>query len=89
MNEGWYADECLILFVETDISTVADRYAISLSLPGYQILGLRSWDDFIVRDPMLRVYTVPTIPMDSQYLSPFILPEPGSVLGPDARFAGK
>jgi hypothetical protein len=89
MTEGWYGDEYLILLGASDIDSASKRYGISEQLPGYEIVGLRSWDDFIVRDPKGRTYTVPTVPLDVKYLKPFKLPEHTSVLQSDDRFTGK
>ena len=62
MIEGWNGADYLILFDEGEISPVSDRYAISCSLPGFQVIGLRGWDDFIVRDSAGHIYCVPTVP---------------------------
>ncbi len=86
MTEGWNGDDYLILFDEGEISLVSDRYAISRSLPGFQVIGLRGWDDFIVRDSAGQIYCVPTVPAIPQYLSPFALPKMSLSLKPDERF---
>ena len=62
MREGWLGDNYRILFDESEIPLVSERYAISNSLPGYQILGLLGWDDFIVRSSAGQAYSVPTVP---------------------------
>ena len=89
MNEGWQGDDYLILFAESEIPAACERYTISELLPGLQILGLRGWDDFIVRDAHGQTYSVPTGPARSQYLAPFSLSNNASVLEPDRRFEGK
>jgi hypothetical protein len=89
MNEGWLGDDYLILFDEAEVSSASDRYAISEFLPGYQVLGLRGWDDFILRDSAGRTYCVSTVPMDPKQLSPFPFPDPGTSLGADPRFSGR
>jgi hypothetical protein len=52
---------------------VPERYAMSALLPGieYWVCG---WDDFIVQDVAGRSYSIPTVPLDFQYLSPFNIP---------------
>jgi len=85
MKEGWLADDYLILFDEAEVGAASDRYAISQLLPGFQVLGLRGWDDFILRDSEGQTYSVPTVPTDQRYLSPFPLPGAGSRLRPDPR----
>jgi hypothetical protein len=89
MREGWYEDDYLILFDQAEISVVSDRYAISHSLPGYDVIGLRGWDDFIVRDSAGHMYSVPAVVPNLQHLSPFVLPNDRTVLKSDDRFAGK
>jgi hypothetical protein len=88
MTEGWFGDDHLILFDESEIALASGRYAISQPLPGYQVIGLRGWDDFILRDSAGRTFTVPTVPAIAEYLSPYALPA-GSILSPDGRFRGK
>jgi len=90
MREGWCDDDYLILFDESEISAVSDRYAISQFLPGHQILGLAGWDDFIVQNSSGQTYRLPTVPMDQRHLSPFpLVTIDKDALQPDARFSGK
>jgi hypothetical protein len=89
MTEGWYGDDHLILFDEAEVASASDRYAISEFLPGYRVIGLRGWDDFILQDATGRTYSVPTVPAIAEYLSPYTLPQAGSTLAPDDRFEGK
>jgi hypothetical protein len=89
MNEGWVVEEYLILSAESELAAMSERYAFSQMLPGFQLLGLRGWDDFIVRDSAGRTYSIPTVPPDLKHLSPFEIPELPNDLQPDARFRGK
>jgi hypothetical protein len=50
MIEGWFGDDYLISFNEAEIASASDRYSISRFIPGYQVIGLRGWDDLIVKD---------------------------------------
>ena len=61
---------------------------MSALLPGYRIFGLRGWDDFVVQDAANRSYSIPTVPLDLQCLSPFSIP-PNVMLRKDERFEGK
>jgi hypothetical protein len=65
MIEGWFGDDYLISFNEAEVGSASDRYSISRFIPGYQVIGLRGWDDLIVRDSVGLAYTVPCVPMDS------------------------
>jgi hypothetical protein len=85
MNEGW--DDYLILFDELEVATMTERYALSQFLPGYQVLGLRGWDDFIVCDSQGRTFSIPTVPLELKYLSPFAVPEGMENGGPSSRRA--
>jgi hypothetical protein len=87
--EGWYGDEYLVLFGESEIGPNGDRYGLLNQLPGFKLLGLRSWDDFIVRDSAGRTFTIPTVPFDQKYLEPFPMPIGESKLKSDPRFVGK
>jgi hypothetical protein len=76
----------LILFDRQEIAAASDGYAISQWLPGYDVTGLRGWDDFIPRDCAGQTYSVPTVPAVPQHLSAFTLPDSGVKLAPDPRF---
>lgn len=89
MREGWHGEEYWILFDESEVSAASSRYEMGRLLPGFVVLGLRSWDDFIVRNTTGETYSVPTLPLDTQHLSPFSAPTLETVLQPDGRFEGK
>jgi hypothetical protein len=88
MNEGWFNDEYLALFSEEERTSVSSKYRLPTYLPGYTLIGLRGWDDFIVMDTTGAIFSLPTIPLDPAKVAPFVLPE-GVVLEQDARFTGK
>jgi hypothetical protein len=88
MREGWH-DDYLVLLSDQESSDASRGYEIQKFLPGYQIAGLRGWDDFIVRDASGGVFTVPTVPMDPQYLAAWTPPPDSALLEPDSRFTGK
>jgi len=89
MNEGWSGEEYLILFSESEIAAADERYTISKYLPGYRIIGIRGWDDFIVQDQNGAAFTVPAIPIRSEYLAAFKVPDGQAELTSDDRFTGK
>ena len=89
MIEGRHGSDYLILFSEADIASASDRYAISQLLPGYKVIGLRGWDDFILQDSAGATYCAPTVPLVAQHLSVYALPPTGTTLRPDDRFQGK
>ena len=89
MTEGWLGDDYLVFFADLEVAAVSERYAFSQFLPGYRVLGLRGWDDFIVRNAQGKTFSIPTVPLDTQYLQPYLAPEHLENLSPDPSFAGK
>jgi hypothetical protein len=89
MREGWVGDDYLVLFDAAELEAATENYAIPDLLPGYKLVGLRSWDDFIVADGAGNLFTVPTIPVHTGYLVPFQSPGSDQVWNADERFIGK
>jgi hypothetical protein len=89
MHEGWHNDDYLVLFDEAEISAASNRYAISEAIPGYEVVGLRGWDDFVVRNTAGQTYTVPSVAPEVRQLSPFVLPNDLTALRGDDRFVGR
>ena len=88
MIEGWLGDEYLVLFDEVEADAFAGAYSISEFLPGLVLVGLRGWDDFIVRNPACELFVVSTVPLTHSGMEPFDLP--GNFrLTPDERFVGR
>ncbi|HEU4886048.1 MAG TPA: hypothetical protein VFT45_27670 [Longimicrobium sp.] len=88
MREGWLGDDYIILFSEEEATAASRRYGIGEALPGCTIIGLWGWDDFLVRDPAGRTFTVPTVPMSAGYQREIALP-PAAPLLADDRFTGR
>ena len=88
MIEGWAGDDYLVLFSTDEAEAASERYGITDLLPGFRILGLRGWDDFIVEDEHGATFTVPTVPCDRGELARFSVPECNQLI-PDDRFTGK
>jgi hypothetical protein len=74
MVEGWYGDEYIALFGEAAPKLEA-AYALPDYLPGYRLVGLKGWDDFIVRDSTGAWFTVPTVPLSSEHLESYGVPD--------------
>jgi hypothetical protein len=89
MIEGWHNDDYLTLFDEQSIADLSSRYGVEAYLAGYQIVGLRGWDDFIIRDGRGMLYKVPTVPLSPQYLEPLGFAINPGCIQPDKRFEGK
>lgn len=88
MNEGWLGEDYLILFSDLEVASETDRYRLVEWLPDFAIVGLRGWDDFIVRATDGVTYTIPTVPLDKRYLTPFDIPTNTS-LKRDDRYNGQ
>jgi hypothetical protein len=82
MREGEHGDDCLIPFDEAEAVVATERYELARWLPGFKVLGLRGWDDFIVRNDSGQTYSIPTVPVDTRYLSPISVPGEESALDP-------
>ncbi len=90
MTEGWYNDDYLVLFDgEEEAERMTEGYGLRELLPGYTAVGLKGWDDLIVRDQEKRHFTIPTVPLDPSYLQAVKLPDDQSAIRPDARFEKK
>lgn len=88
MTEGWFNEHYLILFSDEEIEEASKKYGIAHSLPGFKVIGLRGWDDFLVCDAMGNTYSVPTVPVDQQHLKEATVPE-NSSLETDSRLQQK
>lgn len=69
MIEGWHKDEHFILFDLEESLAATKRYRLHATLPGYVIIGLKGWDDFIVQSTEGHLFTVPTVPLIREYLA--------------------
>lgn len=74
MREGRHDDTYLILFEEqAEAVMMTERYGLFDLLPGFMVVGLRGWDDWIVRDGGGHFYTVPTVPIAREHMEQFDL----------------
>ena len=89
MKEGWLANDYLVVFDREEVISITERYDVPHYLPGYSVLGLHGWDDFIVQDPNAATFTVPTVPLIDGGLSPFDQRLLSFDLRSDERFTGK
>lgn len=89
MIQGWWGDDYYILFTAAEAGLEAERYAMNVWLPGCTLVGLKSWDDFLVRDGERGVFTVPVVPLDRRYMEPAQPPSPTDSLKQDTRLEGK
>ena len=88
MNEGWHNDDYLILLNEDERSKAMASYDFERFIPGYQFVGLKGWDEFIVVDPAGDLHVIPTVPLNASQAVPYVLPQSIS-LQADSRFKNK
>jgi hypothetical protein len=90
MTQGWHNDDYLIIFdEEAEAQAFADRYEVKSSLSGYTLVGLRGWDDFILRDTSGVLFTVPTVPAIREHIRQISWKIDPSMIAPDSRFTDR
>jgi hypothetical protein len=88
MLEGWSGDEYYTLFDQSDYLFLTEEYGVEALLPGYSVVGLIGWDDFLLlRDG--NYFTCPTVPIVTQYVVRFAMSQLPSHLHPDHNLAGR
>jgi hypothetical protein len=87
MIEGWSGDDYIVLF-DRDALGFEQAYGWAALLPGYRLVGMLGWDDFIVEDSAGRQFTVPTVPVLARDLRPVDLQGLASLVT-DPRVSGK
>lgn len=75
MNEGWHGDTYLIVLTQDESAAAMTAYGFNRFLPGYTLVGLRSWIDFIVVNQVGAMYTVPTVLLDPSLVTAFPNPQ--------------
>ena len=90
MRDGWYNDEYWSLCEDqSEAEKLTASYVLGEYIPGYFIVGLKGWDDFILTNSEGCYFLVPTVPLELESLSPFTFPAESLRLEPDERFSGK
>lgn len=90
MTSGWHSDEHLILFEDpSEAIEMAQRYEIQERLPGYTLIGLRGWDDFILLSSEGQFHLAPTVPLHADKLSAWTMPDDFSSLEADPATESK
>jgi hypothetical protein len=89
MNEGWYQDQYFILFTPGEAAAATERYSIESMLPAFAVVGMRGWDDFILRDAFGTLFTAPTVPLLKDHLEPIGSLPSAEVLESDPAMEGR
>ena len=74
MITGWLDRDYLTLF-DDQIEAIqkTQEYGITDVIANFTLIGLISWDDFILKDKNGAIFSVPTVPLDQQFLKPINL----------------
>jgi len=90
MREGWYKEDYWALCEDQkEAEQLTALYEVARYLPGYFIVGLKGWDDFILTDRESHYFTVPTVPIDKANVEPFNFPVELLRLESDDKFTKK
>jgi hypothetical protein len=90
MTAGWFNEDYWMLCDDVkEAEQVTALYGIADYLPDHLIVGLKGWDDFILCNRKSQYFTIPTVPLDEQYLEPFEFPSTPMQLEADKNLAGK
>jgi|SRR5580765_7784264 len=72
MKEGWFNNDYWALCEsQAEAERLTTLYSLAQYLPGYFIVGLKGWDDFILINRESQYFTVPTVPLDQANVTPF------------------
>jgi hypothetical protein len=88
MREGWAEDDYLIIFSDSEVGFATVRYQMDRFLPGYVVVGLKSWDDVIVQNGEGNTYTVPSVPLVVKFFDRYSL-QRDVLLETDTQLSGK
>jgi hypothetical protein len=88
MQEGWFGEHYFVLFDSEESAEATRRYRVAEILPDHVVVGLRGWDDLVVRDRVGATYTVPAVSMNRGRRTAFAIPV-APTLVPDGRLTGK
>jgi hypothetical protein len=87
MREGWHNGDYLVLF--DDVAQANARYEAQSFLPGFDLVGLHNWEEFIVRGPSGSVHLVPTVPLAAEHLHRYVLRVTDAALVCDPTLSGR
>ena len=90
MREGWCNDDYWSLCEDQkEAEHLTAAYGLTDYLPGYFVIGLKGWDEFVLCDRDGQYFLVPTVPLERSSLAPFRFAAESLRLESDDRFAGK
>jgi len=90
MREGWCNDDYWALCEDQkEAEYLTALYGLMEYLPGFVIVGVKGWDDFILANRESQYFLVPTVPLETGSLAPFRFPAEKLKLESDDRFTKK
>ncbi len=90
MKEGWFGNEYWSLYEgEKEEAEARAAYGLDDFLPGHRLVGLRNWDDFVVRDEAGQCFKIPTVPLKPAQMEEFAFAVDANALERDEGLEGK
>jgi hypothetical protein len=89
MREGWSTGSYFLVLDPREVRPMTEAYGIDAYLPGYRLVAIRGWDDFIVENANGELFIVPTVPLREKDLTPLPGTPDWADLQPDERITGK
>jgi hypothetical protein len=90
MREGWCDDDYWSLCEDQkEAERLTATYGLADYLPGYFIVGLKDWNDFVLCDHQGQYSLVPTVPLEQGRFTPFSFAPASLRLESDYKFTGK
>src|SRR5690242_10956784 len=90
MREGWCNDDYWSLCEnQGEAEHLTAIYGLAEYMPGYFIVGLKAWDEFILADREGQYFLAPTVPLEQGSLAAFHFPSEALRLKADDRLTGK
>jgi hypothetical protein len=88
ITEGWSGADYYTFFDVDDHLLMTSEYGVDRLLPGYTVVGLIGWDDFLLCLDN-KYFTCPTVPIQIQHVTRLSLRQLPTVLSSDDRLAGQ
>ena len=88
MTEGWAEEEYFSLFDNDESKELTSEYEIENMLPGFILIGLVGWDDFLLLKEG-RLFRCPTVPAGLEYVEEFDQANMPAELQPDPKIKQK
>ncbi len=89
MQEGWYNDNYVIVFDNSELDQVTKAYGTAEFIPEFKVVGVRGWDELVLMDGAGMFFRIPAVPLNPKYLKRLGEDWPPTGLVSDDTFSGK